>query len=329
LCPSDAHKGLDYDALGEVRLTGQKVLVLGATGLIGSAVALRLAPENEVHGVSRASNAESARRLEESGIRLIRMDAVDGDLATLDSDYDYVINEVLMSPHLCASDADGAFRAHAFLNARLLERSGGCKGIVLGSTGSVYRPSAQPVDEDAPLGRNPFEDLENYVLSKICGDKLALYYSETHGVPAAILRYYHPYDATSHTRIGSLAVKIARGDAIRADESLVNPIFTEDTAEFTIRAAGICASPPVVINIGGEAIVSVKKLAEMVGEAMGKPPAFGPPTGSASDSWVCDNAKRIELLGRETVPLEEGIRRAVAACEAGFGADGGNPARAS
>ncbi|MDO8683666.1 MAG: NAD(P)-dependent oxidoreductase [Armatimonadota bacterium] len=293
-------------------MNGQKVLVLGASGLIGSAVAMELAGDNEVHGLSRFRDEAIAARLEERGIKLIRMDAAKSNFDELSGDYDYVFNEILMPPGECDKRPSEAFETHAFTNANILRRFRNCKGIVLGSTGSVYRPSDVPATEDAPLGRNVTESLENYVLSKICGDQFAEYFSKVYNIPVAILRYYQPYtDNPRRPSYSGYIRAITQGEPISASHTLINPMFISDVAELTVKAAEVCSSPANIINVGGEEIVSLEQLATMIGEALGKAPVFKPSSDKASESWICDSSKRIQLLGREKVSLREGMERIV------------------
>ena len=295
-------------------MRGQKLLVLGASGLIGSAVARALAADNEVCGAARFRDEAAAADLEERGVKLVRLDVAADSLDGLPDDFDYVFNEILMGPDECDRDPRGAFDTHAHAAGNIIRRFSECKGIVQGSTGSVYRASDKGVTEDAPLGRNPFESLENYVLSKICADEFANYLSRIHGARVAILRYYRPYDTRPGTMIGALLGRILRGEPVGNGSVLVNPMFISDVADVTIKAVEVCESPPSVINVGGEQIVSIKDLATLIGEVAGKEPVFAPESGRAADSWVCDSTKRIKLLGAEKVPLREGIERVVSAC---------------
>lgn len=297
-------------------MEGQRVLVLGAGGLVGSALARLLSGDNEVVGVDRFPAEGAADAPESSGVRTITMDVNEDGLGGLKGEFDYVFNEILLPPAACAESPDLAFRTHAFAVAELCQRFGGCKGLVFTSTGSVYRPAPEPVNEDAPLGGNGDPRLESYVLSKICGDTFAAYYSERLGTPTAILRYYQPYDVwptrCPHSRVRRSADSIRRREAVQESPVLVNPIFVSDVARMTVMAASVAATPPTVINIGGEEVVSMRELAIMIGEAAGCVPRFVPCSDTVDNSQICDSARRIELLGKEQVSLREGIARVMA-----------------
>ena len=286
----------------------QSVLILGASGLIGSAVALRVAESNEVHGLSRFRDAQAAEALSKQGVKLIQMDAAQDDFGSLPDDFDYVFHEILMAPGECANFPQLAFETHAYTVANAFRRFRKAKGIVVGSTGSVYKPSETPVTEESTL--SSYGGVENYALSKICADQFADYFSKLYGTPAAVLRYYYPYGAERGSLISSLVKRIGEGQPVGSSASLINPMFISDVAEMTIKAAEVCSVPANVINVGGAEIVNRRGLAEIVGEVIGKEPVFEEPDESASDSWVCDSGKRIRLLGVERVSLREGVRRA-------------------
>ncbi|MBI3921958.1 MAG: NAD(P)-dependent oxidoreductase [Armatimonadetes bacterium] len=154
--------------------------------------------------------------------------------------------------------------------------------------------------------------ITNYVLSKICGDMFATYFSESHKVPVAILRYYYPYSEIAGV-VPSTVQQVLGGQPIADNPAAVNPLFISDVVNFTIKAATACDYPPNLLNIGGEEIVSYNDLAVMVGRAFGREPQFTPMGQVPAESWVCDSRKRISLFGQQQVSLAQGIARVVAA----------------
>lgn len=291
-------------------LSGQRVLVAGASGLIGRALAIELAMDNEVYGVARFTNESARQSLQFHGVIPIALDITRDSLGSLPGDLDYIFNEVLLV-HRCSEFPKETFATNAFSVAKLLERFKGCKGVVLGSTGSVYRKSSQPVSEEAPLSGDA-GPITNYVLSKICGDTFATYFSEIHNIPVAILRYYYPYNEIAGV-VPSMVQQVMEGQRIAENPAAVNPLFISDVVDFTIKAATACNCPPNILNIGGEEIVSYNALAVMVGQALGREPQFTPMGQVPAESWVCDSRKRISLLGQQQVSLAQGIARVVAA----------------
>ena len=126
-----------------------------------------------------------------------------------------------------------------------------------------------------------------------------------------ILRYYQPY-SISRGIVPGLKQKILAGESLAPRSGLVNPLFVTDVVRFTIQAASLCSNPPMVINVGGKEIVSRKKLANMIYQAMGKEPGSDYLPGNCPAlTEICDSTKRVRLLGEQEVSLKEGIRRVV------------------
>src|SRR5262245_42197072 len=73
-------------------ISGAKILVSGATGMVGHQLALHLAPENEVWGIARFSNAERKQALEDAGVTTRKVDVGSGDFSEVPQDFDYVIH---------------------------------------------------------------------------------------------------------------------------------------------------------------------------------------------------------------------------------------------
>jgi nucleoside-diphosphate-sugar epimerase len=285
-------------------MENQRILVLGATGLIGLPLATELAKTNHVTGVSRfrkmASQALASRHIEP-----LEMDIAKDPFNRLPEDIDYVFHEVMLYH---PSDLEQSLEVNSYPVARLMERYERCKGIVLGSTGSVYATPGTPRKEDDPVG-----GVTAYAVSKICAEKFAIHFSRERGTPTCILRYYQPYSAESGI-VPSLQRAVAAGRPVDHGKTLYTPMFISDVVRFTIEAASLCASPPRILNVGGEEVVSQEALVRILCEAMGKPPGCVPVSGDSSRlSEIGDCAERIGLLGKEQVPIREGVRRVVAA----------------
>lgn len=286
-------------------MKGQRILVVGATGLIGFALAKELSKDNDVYGVARFRK-NSKGTLEKYKIKPLEMDITKNNLDQLPTDLDYVFNETL----LYDPDLQKSMEVNAFAVGKLLEHSQGCKGVIVGSTGSVHGRSKERKHEDSPLIAD-----SAYPLSKICGEMFAVYFSQQYQIPVAILRYYQPYSTSSGVVRGCIDMIMAN-KPIEASDRLMNPLFISDVVDLTVRAAGVCNSPPNIINIGGEEVVSPRKLTDMVGGVVGRNPLFVSSSTDLAASESCDSTKRRRVLGSQKVSLSEGIKKVWSAYQA-------------
>ena len=280
-------------------MDGQKVLVVGATGLIGFYLAKELARDNTVYGVARFEH-RAQDDVARHNIIPVPFDVTEGDFGSLPADVDYVFNEVMLYSE---DDFPQSIAVNAFPTARLFERYRHTKGIVLGSTGSVYRLGVEPADENSPLdGRMP------YSLSKICSEMFGEYFSREYDVPACILRYYQPYCETGGFLKSFLDSIVAGKSLMRADIHMA-PVHMSDVVAMTIRAADHCTSPPTVINVSGDQIIPKRQLVERMADMLGRQPVFDEDDPKPPYVVASTNTKRKQLLGEQKVSLAEGARR--------------------
>lgn len=286
-------------------MESRKILVTGASGLIGSALCAHLAKENRVVGLARFTNPDMQEHLARLGVQALPFDAATGDIRRIPGDFDYVFHELVM----WSGDWDVVRRTNVSFLGRHMERVPGAK-FVVGSTGGVYPPSLTPQREDDPLTGQG-----QYGLSTVGKEMLAMYFCETHEIPVTILRYYWPYGPGGGF-VAQLARQIQRGEPVNVTRAPNRqPLYMDDCVRLTVAAAKLCAHPASVLNVGGEETVSQEELAERLGHALGKPVLL---TGTAPPpdqrpSHLGDFARMHELLGRPEVRLEEGLRRTIEA----------------
>ena len=133
-------------------LSGQKILITGATGQLAYYIACELAIDNTLHAIARFGNPASRERLESKGIGCITCNYADDDLSQLDEDYDYVL-------HFATTQVPGddnfeeAIRINAVGTGKLMYHLRNVKAFFFSSTCSVYQPNGHhPLKETDPLG---------------------------------------------------------------------------------------------------------------------------------------------------------------------------------
>ena len=293
------------------QLSGRRVLVTGASGLVALPVAVELAKANEVFAVARFSDPRQKEILEAAGARTVVFDMADPDLSPLPESVDVVINYGVLPP-----GHKDAFEVNAGAAGRLARRYRDCQAFVHGSTGSLYQYQGErPLREDDAYGLH--SSAEPYAASKIAAEFLLKHLSEDYGMPTVIVRifsFYGPRGGGVTQRID----QVAQGLPVSVYPGVRNvhsPLYEDDYVEKTIAAAGIAKAPAEIVNIGGTEAVTTQEYCEMAGEILGKRPIFA----ENSTAWPIwgDTTKMVELLGPPRVSMREGVRRVI---EAGTGA---------
>jgi nucleoside-diphosphate-sugar epimerase len=176
--------------------------------------------------------------------------------------------------------------------------------IVAFSTGNVYpltRPeSGGPTEADAP---NPVGE---YGMSALGRERMFAYFSRTLGVPVAIIRLNYAVDLRYGVLV-DLARQILAHEPVNLAMGYFNAIWQGDANAMTLRAFGHVATPPRVFNVTGPDVLSVRRVAERLGELLGVKPRFA---GTEADTALLSNAAAgIATLGPLRVSSDQLIER--------------------
>lgn len=294
------------------KLSGRRVLITGASGLVAFPIAAKLAETNETHAVARFSDPEQKRLLEARGVRCVAFDMADPDLSPLPKAVDVVINYGVLPP----THRD-AYEVNAGAAGRLASRYRDCEAFIHGSTGSLYQYQGErPLREEDPYGLHSGGG-ENYAASKIAAEFLLKHLSVEYNMPTVLVRifsFYGPRGGGVTQRVD----QVAHGLPVSVYPGVRNvhtPLYEDDYVDKTIACAAIAKAPAEIINIGGTEAVTTQEYCEMAGEILGKTPVFVD-NGKSWPIWA-DTSKMVRLLGPNQVSVREGVRRVI---EAGEGA---------
>jgi UDP-glucose 4-epimerase len=286
-----------------------RVLLTGATGLIGQRVLRSLSSDNEVVVLARR---EAPAELAEATnwVRHDLNEPIEG--AGLPDRVDAVV-------HLAQSEryrdfpagAEDLFAVNVLSTHRLLEyaRAAGAARFVFASTGGNYAFSPDPIPEDAPLATpGP------YFRSKRMGELLVENYRES--MTGAILRFFFVYGPGGRMLIPRLAKQILAGEEIVIEGEpgiRMNPIYVDDAAETVAAALGL--REQTVINVAGTEVVTLTELVERLAAALEREPVIRH-SGDAPGDLVAETSRMRQLLGASpATSLDEGlaeVARAVA-----------------
>jgi len=291
-------------------MSGKRVLVTGASGLVALPVAVELAKDNEVFALARWSNPDQRRLVEAAGAQAIAFDMAEEDLSPLPKSVDVVINYAVLPPNY----GNLAYDVNTGGTGRLARHYRDCEAFVHGSTGSLYEYQGErPLREDDPYGLHSAG--ENYAASKIGAEYMLKHLSHDYDLPVTIVRifsFYGPRGGGVTQRID----QVARGEPVSVYPGVRNvhtPLYEDDYVEKTIAAAGIAKVGAEIVNVGGSESVTTQEYCQIAGEILGKEPIFVE-NGRSWPIWA-DTTKMERLLGPSRVSVREGIRRTLEAAD--------------
>lgn len=213
--------------------------------------------------------------------------------------------------------ADGAadmFNVNLRSTFELLEaaRKGGAPRFVYVSTGGVYGEgrSAPP---EAPVLANPH--LGFYPMTKLASELLVNSYEKL--FPVAILRPFFPFGPGQQPdRLMPRLIEtvIARQRLMLQGEGglTINPIFVADAAEVVARA--VEDKGDLTVDVAGRELVSLRRLGELIGAAVGQEPLFDVDTAQTAVTLVGDCDGMIRRLGyTPAIGLADAIAQTAAA----------------
>jgi UDP-glucuronate 4-epimerase len=295
---------------GEPRgLTGQRVVVTGASGLMGFPVAMELARDNLVAAVARfSSNDQDASALQNAGAQVIRFDLADPDLSPLPEEADVVFHfgAITAFPR-SAGERELQMDVNARATGRIALRYRTCKAFVHASASIYQFQGEHRLREEDPLGL--ITGIENYCASKIAAEQLLHFLSREHGIPVVMLRISSCYGP----RGGSIPGRVFRvlaGEPVLVYPGLPNrycPMYETDYVEKAIAAASIASMPPETINFAGSETCSIEDYCSIAAQLSGKEAILQESPGAIYPIWP-DTSKMERLLGATKVPPREGIR---------------------
>ena len=292
-----------------------KVLVTGAAGFVGSRLCRTLAAAGHkvlalVHPDSRARAAQA--------LRIADLDILAADLSGLQATQlpdrvDAVVT--LAQARRFREFPDTAHDTFA-VNVRALLTilhwaiSAGVQRIVHVSSGGVYGGNTgaalretDPIAVHVPLGF--------YLSTKLCAELLFQNYA-TRFATAVTLRPFFIYgpEQRSDMFVARLLESVRSGTPIEmqgADGLRVNPVFVDDVTAAIARALDLQGSH--LVNVAGAEVVTLRQLAERIGEVVGRAPVYKSKDGAPAH-YVADITQQIAKLGAPQIRLGDGLQRA-------------------
>lgn len=280
------------------------ILILGVGGKMGHTLgrmAKRAMTEAGVRapviGVSRFSDSSVERALENEGIETIRCDLADGQaVARLPE----LPNVVFMAGRKFGSSGSEAltWAINAYVPgivAQRFERS----RILVFSTGNIY--PFVPVESGGACESDGPAPVGEYAQSCLGRERVFEHFSSTCRVATIIARLNYAVELRYGVLV-DIAEAVWGGQAVDLSMSHVNVIWQGDACDMMLRALPLAASPAEIVNVSGPEPVSVRHVAELFADRMGRPLRF---TGLERETALLVNCgKAIARLGRPAVDVE-------------------------
>ncbi len=268
------------------------IVILGVGGKMGPSLA-RLAAnavrEGGLHkrviGVSRFSNAEARRELEEAGVETISCDLLNDSAL---QELPVAANVIYMAGNKFGTTGREHFTwaMNAYLPGRVAEHYKDSR-IVVFSSGNIY-PFASVLQGGGADEKTSPEPIGEYAQSCLGRERIFEYHAHKNGTPMAMYRLNYAIDM----RYGVL-LELAR--AVREQRPVdvtmghANVIWQGDANSVALRCLTICSTPPSVLNVTGPETLSIRWAAEQFAERFGVEPIFA---GAESDHALLSNASR-------------------------------------
>jgi nucleoside-diphosphate-sugar epimerase len=186
-------------------------------------------------------------------------------------------------------------------------RTCGAQRFLYASSASVYGFGDRPFTEADPVAAHDF-----YATTKINSEQLVKTYSPFLGT--SVFRLVAPYGPGQSGRmIPGVIGRVRDGRPVTLNgggRPRMNPIYVEDGVRAAVAALELEGNH--VVNVAGQEVVGIDRIAELAGEALGRAPLFERGDADAPGDLVADTSRFDELFTLpDRVRMAEGIRRMV------------------
>jgi nucleoside-diphosphate-sugar epimerase len=296
----------DADVAAIAQLEGD-LLILGAGGKMGPSLARRARRAVEkgkvrkrIVAVARFSDNSLRDSLESDGIETLVSDLLQsGGLSKLPDIPNVIFMAARKFGTTGSEDLTWAMNTH--LPGLVAERYRASR-IVAFSTGNVY-----PL-RDATLGgaveSTPVAPESEYAQSALGRERMFEYGSRQWGTPIVILRLNYAIDLRYGVLL-DIGTAVFERRPIDLRMAFVNVIWQGDANSVCLRSFAHCQSPPLVLNLTGPEILSVRHIAEEFGRRFCVQPAFS--SQEMPTALLSNAGKAHQMFGYPTVTISEMI----------------------
>jgi CDP-glucose 4,6-dehydratase len=308
---------IDRSQFTDAGWSGRRVLVTGATGLLGAALV------DELHQVGASVVAVVRDHVPSAAVwstgASAAMDVVSGDIC----DGDLMLRalneyEVDVVFHLAAQTFESNIRG-TYMLLDACRAYGKTSAIIVASSDKAYGDHDElPYREDAPLiGRHPYD------VSKSCADLISTSYHRTFGLPINITRcgnLYGPGDLNYNRIVPGTIRSILNGEApiIRSDGKMIRDYFyVRDGALAYLQLASHTLTTGLAgeaFNFSNEIQLTVLDIVQAILRAMDsdlEPVVLGTASGEIVHQYLSAAKARSDLGWSPQFDLDSGLRETI------------------
>jgi UDP-glucose 4-epimerase len=299
-----------------MELSGQRILVTGGAGFVGSHLAAELATDNDVVVADDLSNGRREWVPDDATFSQVDLADRAGLEAVVTEDLDLVVH--------AAADKDASrddvaqFRSNTAITAGLLDRMEevGVDSLAFTSSSVVYGEASRPTPEDFA----PLEPISVYGAAKVAEEGLCSVYAHSHDVQTWVFRFANVVGPRLRGAVVPDFIEKLREDPNRLtilgdgrqEKSYLHVSDCIAAIEHTLEHADEAYN---VYNLGTWSTTSVDQIAAIVADEMGVDPQQEYTGGERG--WTGDvprmrlDVERLEELGFEpALESDEAVRRA-------------------
>lgn len=304
----------------------KKILVTGGAGNIGGALVSALIKSGRykvtvVDDLSTGSLSKIPTR-ETANFDFIKSNVNRlGEISPimLSHQFDYVfhfaavvgVERTQQNPVAVLNDIEG------FKNILSLSKSSSVKRVFFSSSSEVY---GEPVELPQHEHRTPLNSRVPYAVVKNVGECFFRSYYQEYGLSYTIFRFFNTYgpkQSTDFVISRFLAAALKNQPITIYGDGMQTRTFTyvDDTVETCIKCFESELVLNDVINIGSDKLITIKSLAELIIDITGSKSkiTYLPPLKEGDMTRrQPDNQRMREILGRDLLPVEDGIKRMIA-----------------
>ena len=315
-----------------MNFTDANVLITGGAGFIGSALARRLATQGAHVTIADSFVPEYGGNMAniEDILPTVHLSITDvrdqHSMNYLVQGKDFLFNLAGQTSHLDSmtapfTDLEINVRAQLSILEACRQFNPHIK-IVFAGTRQVYgKPDYLPVDE-----KHPLRPVDVNGINKLAGEWYHLLYNNVHGIRATVLRLTNTYGPSMRikdarqTFVGVWIRNLLTGQPLEVwgGEQLRDFTYVDDCVEAMLLAAANDTVNGMALNMGGDAVISLRQLATLLTELHGSGsftirefPAERKKI-DIGDYYSSDALLRIMLGWTPTVSLREGMQRTLA-----------------